>query len=67
MGHALAKKLEDSPVEAKPKATRPNLKLVPVLKLGVGKDLLERAPVQMLCRASAGGSCYINCTTDNNG
>lgn len=63
MGHAQAKKVPASVEEAKPAQARPKLRLMPVLKLGVNKDLLERGPVQMLCRASDGGSCKINCTT----
>ena len=67
MGQAHAKKSPVAPAPATPVKARPNLRLVPVLKLGVGKDLLERGPVQMLCRASQGGSCDINCTTDHTG
>ncbi|MEM9558371.1 MAG: hypothetical protein AAGC60_29225 [Acidobacteriota bacterium] len=41
---------------------RLQLKVLPVRRLGVDKALLEEgSPVQQ-CRATAGGSCQINCT-----
>jgi hypothetical protein len=38
------------------------VKVMPVLKLGVDKSLLTEYASPMLCRATAGGSCIIDCT-----
>lgn len=39
------------------------LKVLPVRKLGVPRGLLLHGPVATGCRASAGGSCKVDCTT----
>ena len=62
MSQAQAKKAPARPVQDRPAQAKPKLRVLPVLKLGVGKDMLERGPAPMMCRATAGGSCHIDCT-----
>lgn len=62
MGHAQAKKAP-APSQARGVLKR-RLRVMPVLKLGVGRDLIVQSPSPKLCQAThGGGSCKINCTT----
>ncbi len=56
---APAKTVQAKTVQAKPKL---NLRVLPVLKLGVDKATLVRGPEPVLCRATQGGSCFVDCT-----